>query len=127
MMRPLRRTRTGLRVSLQGRTQAARAGALHYGHVAHPPVKTTSRRTFGVLLALEALAFAWMAFALLDRATHQRIQMDFGVNQWGYRGEAHGSKEPGELRVMLAGGSAAFEPALRYAPTLAGRLYIELR
>jgi len=28
---------------------------------------------------------------------------------------------------MLAGGSAAFEPGLPYAPTLGGRLYIELR
>ena len=85
-----------------------------------------TRRTLMLYFAVEALLFGFLVFALLDRRARQRDQID-GVNQWGYRFEAHGSKEPGERRVAIVGGSSAFEGGNPYAGTLAGRLYIELR
>ena len=86
-----------------------------------------TRRTLVLLFSVEALLLAFLTFALLDRRMHLRIQSDHGVNQWGYRDEPHGSKDRGELRVALVGGSSAFEAALPYPPTLAGNLFIELR
>lgn len=85
-----------------------------------------TRRRFTILLAVEMLAFAFLAFALLDRHAHQRDPI-YGVNQWGYRDEARGSKEPGEIRVALVGGSGAFEADLPYTQTLAGQMFLELR
>ena len=78
------------------------------------------------IFAVEIAAFAFLAGALLDRRMHQRDQL-YGVNQWGYRGETRASKEPGEIRVALIGGSSAFERDLSYGWTLAGQLDIELR
>jgi len=87
---------------------------------------TPTRRTLILYFAVEALLFGFLVFALLDRRARQRDQIE-GVNQWGYRFEAHGSKEPGERRVAIVGGSSAFEGGSRYGRTLAGQLYIELR
>jgi hypothetical protein len=86
---------------------------------------TTRRLT--IMFVLEAVAFAWLAFALLDRRTHQRVQTEYGFNQWGYRDEPRGSKEPGERRVALIGGSALFEAGLLQPRTLTSNLFIELR
>ena len=86
----------------------------------------TTRR-LGAIFVFEAIAFAWLAFALLDRRAHLRVQSEFGVNQWGYRDEPRGSKEPGERRVALIGGSSLFEAKLRHPRTLTGNLFIELR
>src|SRR5262245_13390718 len=85
-----------------------------------------TRRTMTALLALELLGFAFLAFALADRRYHQRDPV-FGVNQWGYRGEARAEREPGEIRVALVGGSAAYEAALPNEATLASSLFFELR
>lgn len=79
------------------------------------------------MFVLEAIAFGWLAFALLDRRTHMRVQIEYGFNQWGYRDEPRGSKEPGERRVALIGGSSLFEAALLQPRTLTGNLFIELR
>jgi hypothetical protein len=87
---------------------------------------TRTPRLIVCALGLEALLFGFLAFALLDRRTHQ-ADTTFDVNQWGYRDDARGMKERGEIRVALVGGSAAFERQLPAAQTLAGRLYIELR
>jgi hypothetical protein len=87
---------------------------------------TRTRQLVALGLGLEALLSAFLVFALLDRRAHESDTVH-GFNQWGYRDEARGSKEPGEIRVALVGGSAAFERQLPAAQTLAGRLYIELR
>jgi len=67
-----------------------------------------SGRALGLLFAVELALFAMLACALVDRSVHQR-ETAYGVNQWGYRGEARAKKEPGEIRVVVVGGSAAFE------------------
>jgi hypothetical protein len=85
-----------------------------------------SRRTIAAILGLQALWCALLVGALVDRRWHQENTI-YGVNQWGYRAEARGSKRPGELRVAILGGSAAFERGLAVDQTLAEQLFFELR
>ena len=65
------------------------------------------------------LAFAAVAIALsllvasagllaADVYLHKKYQDISAVNVWGYRGPAIGAKAPGEFRIVVLGGSAAF-------------------
>lgn len=85
-----------------------------------------TNRRLALLFALEILGFAFLALALADRRVHQRDPV-FGVNQWGYRGEARGEREAGEIRVALVGGSAVYEAGVALEDTLASQLFFELR
>ena len=51
--------------------------------------------TFGVVLAA-------------DLYVHHRAQNSAGLNRWGYRGPVVGRKAPGELRIVMVGGSTVF-------------------
>ena len=48
------------------------------------------------------------ALLALDVYLHHRVQNVSGVNVWGYRGPAIGSKRPGETRIAAIGGSTVF-------------------
>ena len=85
-----------------------------------------SRRTLVLLFSVEALLLVFLTFALLDRRAHLRDPI-YGVNQWGYRHDAQGEKDPGERRVAIVGGSSVFESGRSFGLTLAGQLFIELR
>jgi hypothetical protein len=85
-----------------------------------------TKRTLAVVFVLEALFFACLVFALLDRRAHER-DVIFGWNQWGYRHDAYASREPGERRVAILGGSSAYEAGRSFGLTMAGQLFIELR
>lgn len=87
---------------------------------------SVTRPTLVLLFAVEALLLAFLTFALLDRRAHLRDPI-YGVNQWGYRHDAQGEKEPGERRVAIVGGSSAFESGQSFGLTLAGQLFLELR
>jgi len=78
-----------------------------------------------IALVFELAILVFLVFALLDRRAHQEHHA-FGINQWGFREEARAAKEPGEVRVVLVGGSAAFERDMEFARTIAGKLLIEL-
>jgi hypothetical protein len=84
-----------------------------------------TRRTILLVFALEAIVFAFLVFALLDRRAHKADV--FGVNQWGYRGEARGERQPGEIRVALVGGSAAYESATNLEDTMAMAIVSQLQ
>ncbi len=43
-----------------------------------------------------------------DLYLHHRAERSAGLNRWGYRGPIVGRKQPGELRVVILGGSTAF-------------------
>jgi hypothetical protein len=86
-----------------------------------------SGRVLAAIFTLEVVAFSCLGLALLDRRAHQQVQTAYGVNQWGYRDEPRGSKEPGERRVALVGGSSAFEAGLAQPETLTSNLFVELR
>lgn len=85
-----------------------------------------TRRALVLLFSVEAMLLVFLTFALLDRRAHLRDPI-YGVNQWGYRDEARGGKERGEVRVALVGGSTAFEAGVPLPSTAAGQLFIELR
>ena len=87
---------------------------------------STDRPRLTALFILQAVIFAGLAFALLDRRAHERDAV-FGLNQWGYRHEARGAREAGERRVAILGGSSVFEAGHAYDVTMAGQLFIELR
>ena len=57
-----------------------------------------------------ALSLLGTAGALLaaDVYLHRKYERTSLVNVWGYRGRPRGAKQPGELRVAVLGGSAAF-------------------
>jgi lysophospholipase L1-like esterase len=44
----------------------------------------------------------------LDLYVHWRTQDVAGVNRWGYRGAPLSAKQPGEVRIVMVGGSTAF-------------------
>jgi hypothetical protein len=84
-----------------------------------------TRRTIVLLFSLETVVFAFLVFAQLDRRAHKADV--FGVNQWGFRGEARGERQPGEIRIALVGGSAAYEAATKHADTMAMAIVSQLQ
>ncbi len=42
----------------------------------------TTRRLI-IMFVLEAIAFAWLAFALLDRRIHQQVQTEYRLQPMG--------------------------------------------
>ncbi len=65
------------------------------------------------------IAFACLAVALsmvltlivvlsADLYLHRRAERSAGLNRWGYRGPVVGRKPPGEMRVVMLGGSTVF-------------------
>jgi hypothetical protein len=85
-----------------------------------------TRSTVAAIVALQAFWCATLAGALADRRWHQNDTV-YGVNQWGYRGEARGSKGQRELRIAILGGSAAFGRGLAVDQTLGEQMFFELR
>lgn len=70
-----------------------------------------SRRKFALLASLTVLisiAITGAGLLALDLFVHYRASRSAGLNIWGYRGPLAGSKEPGELRLAVLGGSTAF-------------------
>lgn len=70
-----------------------------------------TRRKF-LLFAAAAVSLSVLLTMVLalaaDLYLHQRAERSAGLNRWGYRGPVAGSKQAGELRVVMLGGSTAF-------------------
>lgn len=66
------------------------------------------RAAFVVVTFVAATLTAVGALMVIDVHLHARLQRYSVLNVWGYRGPAVGRKRPGELRVAVLGGSAAF-------------------
>mgnify|MGYP000455481373 CR=1 FL=1 len=70
-----------------------------------------TKRRF-LLFAATAVAISILLTLLgvlaADLYLHQRAERSAGLNRWGYRGPVVGAKAPGELRVVMLGGSTAF-------------------
>jgi lysophospholipase L1-like esterase len=73
-------------------------------------IRLTARRRFAYAFLAVVLAAITGALAILlaDIYLHFRVQNLAGVNVWGYRGAVVGRKSPGEIRVVVLGGSTAF-------------------
>lgn len=61
-----------------------------------------------VVVAAQLLTIAAVLGVVLDQYAHKRTQSMAGVNSWGYRGAVMPQRVPGELRIAVVGGDAAF-------------------
>src|SRR5688572_6775225 len=70
----------------------------------------TRRKRIAFALGAMTLSFIAMAGVLLaaDLVLHYRAERSAGLNRYGYRGPVIGRKQPGELRVVMLGGSTVF-------------------
>ena len=67
------------------------------------------RRALGALWVLFVSSIVALAGLLaIDVYMHKRTQDLAGVNVWGYRGTPADDKRPGEVRIVMLGGSTAF-------------------
>ncbi len=72
-------------------------------------VLSRRRKFLFALVAFVALTIVSAgALLAIDVYLHARLQRYSALNVWGYRGPTVGRKRPGELRVAVLGGSAAF-------------------
>lgn len=83
-------------------------------------------RWLTLAIAAEVVVALALAAALVDLRMHRHTN-DGAPNQWGFRGEMRGAKVPGEFRMALVGGSAAFQPELGFSGTIAGQIEVELQ
>ena len=63
---------------------------------------------YALLAAALAAGVLVVLFVAADVFVHWRTQDVAGVNVWGYRGAPIGAKQPGEMRVVMLGGSTVF-------------------
>jgi hypothetical protein len=72
--------------------------------------RLSRRRRLIFTMVAVALAIGVPSAALLavDIYLHGRYQTSAGYNVWGYRGAVVGRKQPGETRIVVVGGSAAY-------------------
>ena len=79
------------------------------------------------------IIFAFVAFAIgtsvtllgllgADLYVHHRAERSAGLNRWGYRGPVLGSKQPGEVRVAMLGGSTMFGYGVLWSEALPAQL-----
>jgi hypothetical protein len=66
------------------------------------------RLVFGVCAIALSLALPLSALVAIDVYLHHRFERRALYNVWGYRGPVVGHKHPGEYRVAVLGGSAAY-------------------
>ena len=75
----------------------------------------------GSLLGLVAVLFG------LDLYAHTRVERSVGVNRHGYRGAVAGTKAPGEIRVVMLGGSTVFGYSVELEDTIPALLERQLK
>ena len=89
----------------------------------------TRRKKMVFALAAIGLAFAGMFVLLLgaDLYLHHRAERSAGLNRWGYRGPVAPRKGPGEVRVVMLGGSTTFGYGVRWDESVPALLEARLR
>lgn len=92
--------------------------------------RVTSQRTrrlkFAVAAALVGVLLAVSGLLALDLYAHHRFERGVLVNVWGYRGPVIGRKQPGEYRVAVFGGSAAFGFGVKWEESMPALLETRL-
>lgn len=88
----------------------------------------TRRKKIAFALIAMALSFLAMMGVLLaaDLYVHHRAQRSAGLNRYGYRGPVIGRKQPGELRVVMLGGSTVFGYGVTWDESIPVSLEAEL-
>jgi hypothetical protein len=78
-----------------------------------------SRKAIIGVLAVELLALASLLLIALDVRAHARVEQLGGFNLWGYRGPVMRTKQAGEIRIAVVGGSLAFGWGVAASETVA--------
>lgn len=79
-----------------------------------------------VATSLAAVA-ALGALLIADLILHHRAERSAGLNRQGYRGPVAGRKQPGELRVVMLGGSTVFGYGVAWDESIPMKLEARLR
>lgn len=74
----------------------------------HTDLSVRRRIAFSITAVLLVTALSASSLLVVDVYLHHRVQDLSGVNVWGYRGEVVARKQPGEIRIVVVGGSTAF-------------------
>jgi hypothetical protein len=85
------------------------------------------RLVFATIAIALALGIPLGALLAIDVYFHHRVERDAGLNIWGYRGPTVPGKKPGEHRLVVLGGSAAFGYGVRWDQAFPARLEAGLR
>ena len=91
---------------------------------------TLSRKKYLLFAAIAvAMSVAGMLVILLvaDLVLHRRAERSAGLNRYGYRGPVVGRKQPGELRVVMLGGSTVFGYGVSWNESVPALLEARLR
>jgi lysophospholipase L1-like esterase len=84
------------------------AGPAKAGHYRSQMTGRLRRVVFAASAFVMASVLGVIALFGLDLYLHKRAERSAGLNMWGYRGPAAARKQPGEIRVVVLGGSTAF-------------------
>src|SRR5438094_8573430 len=63
--------------------------------------------TFAIITLMLSVFVISGAILGLDLYLHKRYEKRWRLNVWGYRGPVVGPKRPGEIRIVVLGGSTA--------------------
>lgn len=74
-------------------------------------------RRLSIALGVEAVLLAALLTVALDQYVHAESQMIDGLNSWGYRGAVAKQRAYDETRIVMAGGTLAFDPGRPVAAT----------
>jgi len=85
------------------------------------------RIAFAAITVGLSLVVAVAALGVIDALLRGHYAASVGLNRWGYRGAVAGAKQPGERRVVVLGGSAAFGYGVSPADSIAAQLERRLR
>lgn len=89
----------------------------------------TRRKKIVFALVAMTLSFIGMVVLLLvaDLVLHARAERSAGLNRYGYRGPVAGRKRPGELRVVVLGGSTVFGYGVAWNESIPAYLEAQLQ
>jgi len=77
---------------------------------------------FAVAAATLSVLMILVVALAADLYLHQRAEKSAGLNRWGYRGPVAGRKQPGEVRVVMLGGSTTFGYGVTWDEAIPARL-----
>ena len=79
-----------------------------------------------IVFALVAMALAstlsMAGLLIVDVYLHGRYERSAGYNVWGYRGPRVAAKQPGELRIVMLGGSTAYGYGVNWEDAIPAQL-----
>jgi hypothetical protein len=86
-----------------------------------------TRLVYGAVAMALALFVTCSGLLAIDIYLHRKYERSGGFNVWGYRGPVVGAKEPGEYRIVVLGGSAAYGYGVEWNEAIPALLERQLR